>query len=99
MPGARCARRMCNGVVGKTHTRWSGHTGITRLARRARAFCAMSFAGSKTGECVTSKAEIPPASSVKAGGEIRLGQATAILELTLFAALAMSAATASGIEI
>jgi hypothetical protein len=41
----------------------------------------------------------PPASNVKAGGEIRLRQATAILGLTLFAALAISAATASGFEI
>jgi hypothetical protein len=45
------------------------------------------------------KAEMPPASNVKAGGEIRRRQATAILELTLFAALAMSAATASGFDI
>ena len=35
---------------------------------------------------------------VKAGGELRLRQAAANLELTLFAALAMSAATASGFE-
>ena len=45
------------------------------------------------------KAEMPPAFNVKAGGEIRMRQATAILGLTLFAALAMSAATASGFEI
>jgi hypothetical protein len=45
------------------------------------------------------KAEMPPASNVEAGGEIRLHQATAILGLTLFAALAMIAATASGFEI
>jgi hypothetical protein len=42
---------------------------------------------------------MPPASNVKAGGEIRMRQATAILGLTLFAALAMIAATASGFEI
>ena len=35
---------------------------------------------------------------VKAGGELRLRQAAANLDLTLFAALAMSAATASGFE-
>jgi hypothetical protein len=35
---------------------------------------------------------------VKAGGERRLRQAAAILALTLFAASAMSAATASGLE-
>jgi hypothetical protein len=45
------------------------------------------------------KAEMQPASNVKAGGEIRMRQATAILGLTLFAALAMIAATASGFEI
>ena len=42
---------------------------------------------------------MPPAFNVKAGGEIRLRQMTAVLELTLFAALAMNAATASGFEI
>jgi hypothetical protein len=42
--------------------------------------------------------ETPPASNAKAGGEIRLHQALAILELTLFAALTMSAATTSGFE-
>jgi hypothetical protein len=36
---------------------------------------------------------------VKAGGELRLREADAILELTPFAALAISAATASGFEI
>jgi hypothetical protein len=40
----------------------------------------------------------PPAPNVKAGGELSLRQATAILELTVFAALTMSAATASGFE-
>jgi hypothetical protein len=44
------------------------------------------------------KTEMPPASNVKAGGKIRLRQTTAILELTLFAALAISAATASGFD-
>jgi len=39
------------------------------------------------------------APNVKAGGGLRLRQAAANLELTLFAALAMSAATASGFEI
>jgi len=43
------------------------------------------------------KCRQPP--NVKAGGEIRARQAAVILELTLFAAVAMSAATASGFEI
>jgi hypothetical protein len=47
----------------------------------------------------SSRAETPPAPHVKAGGEFRPHQADAILELTLVAALAMSAATASGFEI
>jgi hypothetical protein len=39
-----------------------------------------------------------PASNVKAGDTIELRQATALLELTLCAALAISAATTSGFE-
>jgi hypothetical protein len=99
MPGARCARRrMCNGVVVKRTcvgqvTPESPGIPVGRVL-----FCAMSFAGSKLANA-RPQAEMPPASSVKAGGEIRLRQATAILELTLFTALAMSAATASGFEI
>jgi hypothetical protein len=45
------------------------------------------------------KAEVPPASNVEAGGGVRLRQAAAILGLTLFVAVAMSAATVSGLEI
>jgi hypothetical protein len=41
-------------------------------------------------------AEMPPASNVRACGEIRLRQATANLGLTLFAASAINAATVSG---
>ena len=42
--------------------------------------------------------EMPPTLNVKAGGELRLRQAAASLALTLFAALAMTPATASGFE-
>ncbi len=42
--------------------------------------------------------EAPPAPDLEAGGVFRLRQAAAILALTLFAALTMIAATASGFE-